>query len=273
MHPGLVAQFLGQEWVPRLCGTPGSSCPDPQRLLEERAGHWQSGRFAKAAACAEEAAQLAQETGDAKKLRDALRCAVRDLGDHVVSTHLNETERMKATARIGTHIARLESLDLPKSELALEKALLARLEIRPDDALRYAEAAESEATDPETIADALLVQLQANWQKETPERGLELRDRVQAAQARLVRGDPRLVLSASWLRTLRRAGACRGEDVSEFVGLVRGLVTSSQVPPARALTLIDEVVRDFGRADDLDGASALLMVALDAAIAVPDALR
>lgn len=271
-HPGLVAQFLGREWVPRLCG-PSASPLDARGLLDERATLWQSGSFAKAAACAEAAAELVRVTGDKNALRDALRCAARDLGDHFVSTQLSETEGRKITARIASHIAELEVLELPKAEIALERALLARLEAKPDDALAYAQAAERETDDPEALADALLVQLQANWQKGSPERGLDLRGRIEAVESRLSRGDPKLVLRASWLRTLLRAGECSSDEVAGFVELVRGLVAGSQVPPTRAVILIDEVVRDFGRANDLVGTLALLKLALEVTTNTPDAAR
>ena len=273
LHPGLVAQFLGREWVARLCGPSASPAHDPRRLLDERARYWQAGEFEKAAACAQDAAELARVAGDTETMRKALRCAARDLGDQLVSSRSNETEAKKITTRIASHIAELESLGLPKAEVALERALLARLEVRPDEALRYAQAAETETDDPETIADALLVQLQANWQKETPERGVELGDRVKALQARLTRGDPKLVLGASWLRTLRRAAECSADDIADFVRLVRRLVAEEQVATARALMLIDEVVRDFGRANDLEGVLVLLKLALETASAISDPLR
>jgi hypothetical protein len=145
--------------------------------------------------------------------------------------------------------------------------------MEPEQALRYAEAAEEGTSDPETVADALLVQLQANWQKGTPERGLELRDRVMSVQARLARGDPKLVLGASWLRTQQRATVCGSDDVADFVRLCRGLADDAQVPLARVLLLIDEVVRDFGRTNNLDGTMVLLKLALDVASAIPDPVR
>ncbi len=206
-------------------------------------------------------------------MRDALRCAARDLGDQFVSAQLSETEGRKLTARIASHIAELELLELPAADMALERALLARLEAKPEEALRYAQAAELETDDPETLADALLAQLQANWQKGSPERGLDLRDRIEAVESRLRRGDPKLVLKASWLRTLLRAGKCSAGDVQGFVDLVRGLVANLQVPPTRAVILIDEVVRDFGRANDLEGALVLLKLALEATTTAQDAPR
>lgn len=256
----------------RLCGSTASN-PDPRELLDKRATHWKSGAFAEAAACAEAAAELARLTGDKSALRDALRCVARDLGEHFVTKHLNETERKNVTARIDSHIGELEALELPSADIALERALLARLEAKPDEALRYAQEVERETDDPEMLGDALLVQLQASWQSGSPERGLDLRDRIEAVEGRLCRGDSKLVLRASWLRTLVRAEACRTGDVADFVALVRTLVSTSEVPPARAVIVIDEVVRDFGRANHLQGASALLKLALEATSAAQDVSR
>jgi len=272
-HPGLVAQFLGNEWVPRLCGIPRLSKADPQELLEERWIHCEACEFEKAANCAEEAARLARDVNDKKILLGALRCAARDLGDLLISKRPDDIEAGRITSRIASHLAELETLDIPESELALEKALFARLEKRASDALKFAEIAETKTGDPETAAEALTVQLQAHWQMETPEAGLALKERIQGAAGRLEGGDSELVLQASWLRTLRKISKSTAADVQSFLALVRKMIADDRVSPPRALVLLDEVVSEFGRADDLESSRILLELALQVAASLPDPSR
>jgi tetratricopeptide (TPR) repeat protein len=272
-QPGLVAQFLGKEWVERLCGTTVCSTGDPKRLLEERWTYCQACEFEKAVVCAEEAARLAREAGDKKTLRSALRCSVRDLGNQLTSKRMDEVEANQINSRIGSHIAELEILDMPEAELALEKALFARLERRADDALKYAKAAEMGTDDPETVAETLLVQLHAHWQKGTFEDGLALREQIKSVEARLEKGDSALVLWAGWLRTLCKASKSTDDDLQSFITLVWKLIADNRVSLAMALLLVDEVVSEFGRANDLSGASILLELALELAISGRDPLR
>ena len=272
-HPGLVAQYLGNEWVPRLCGISGLSLADPHELLKERWTHCQACEFEKAASCAEEAARLARDVNDKKTLLSALRGAVRDLGDLLVSKRLDDIEAGRIASRISSYLAELETLDIPKAELALEKGLFARLERRPNDALEYGKIAETSADDSETMAEALLVQLQAYWQMETPEAGLALKERIQEVSARLEQGDAALVLQANWLRTLRKTSKSTVKDVQSFLALERRFIADERVSPARALLLLDELAREFSLCDDLAGTRELLKLALELATNMHDPLR
>jgi len=272
-HPGLVAQFLGNEWVPRLCGISGSDATDPRELLESRWRHCQDCNFEKAANCSEEAARVAREVNDKKTLINALRCAARDLGNLLITKRLDDVEGGPIAARIASHIAELETLDISEAELALEKALFARIEKKGRDALQFAETAETKTHDPETAAEALMVQLQAYWQMGTPEVGLTLRERIRKVAAKLKRRDVELVLRGSWLRTLSKTSKNTDKDVQKFIVLVRKFVAHDQASSARALIVVDEVVSEFGRADDLDSARVLLELAFDLATIMVDPLR
>lgn len=272
-NPGIVAQFLGEEWVSRLCGTIGTSVASPKHLLEKRWTYCQVCAFEKAVECAEEAAQIARDVNDQEILGNALRCAMRDLGNLLISKQLDDIGARQITSRIASHLAELETLDIPDAELALEKALFARLEERPSDALKFAKIAETKTDDPDTVAEALLVQLQTHWQAGTLEDGLALRERILRATERIERGDSDLFLNASWLRTLRKTSMIVGDDVQHFIALVRKLVVDNRTSPARALMLVDEVVSEFGRANDLAGALILLKLAMELVITVPDPLR
>lgn len=87
-HPALVAQYLGSTWVERICGPVGAPIADAKQLLEDRWTNVQAGNFRKAAACAEDAAKLAHDAGDAKTLWKALLCAASDLRDQLVAERL-----------------------------------------------------------------------------------------------------------------------------------------------------------------------------------------
>lgn len=272
-HPGLVAQFLGNEWVPRLCGISGLSRADPKELLEKRWTHFQAGEFQKATECAEEAAQLARDVNDKKTLINALRCAARDLGDLLISTRRDDIEEGPITSRIASYLAELETLEISEAELALEKALLARLENRAADALKYAGIAEARANNPETAADALLVQLQSHWQLETLEDGLALKERIQEVTTKLEKGDAELALQTTWLRTLCKASKSTEGDVRDFVALVRKLIADNRASPARAQIFVDEVASEFGRTDNLNGMRIFLELASELAASKRDPLR
>jgi len=272
-YPGIVAYYLGTEWVLRVCGVSGFSAANSKLLLEERWTHCQACEFKEAAECAEEAARLARDVNDKKTLINALRCAARDLGDLLISKRRDDIETGQIAARIASHLAQLETLDVPEADLALEKALFARLEKRASDALKFAESAETKTDDPETVAEALVVQLQAHWQLETPEVGLTLKERINEVTVNLERGDSELVLQASWLRTLCKASKSSDEDIQSFVTLVRKLIADDRVSLARALVLVDEVVSEFGRADDLSVARVLLELALELATSMREPMR
>lgn len=272
-QPGLVAQFLGKEWVERLCGITGCLTDDPKRLLEERLTNCQACEFEKAVICAEEAARLARETGDKKTLRIALRCAARDLANLLITRRMDEFGANRINSRIASHIKELETLDMPAAELALEKALLALIERRADDALKYAKDAEIGTDDPKTVAEALLVQLHAHREKGTIEDGLALRELVQSVDGLLVGDDLALALKTGWLLTLCKVSKNTNDDLQGFVGLIRKLIIENSVSTSIALLQINEVASELGRTNDLTSALLLLELALELAVRVSDSLR
>ncbi len=248
---------------------------DAEHLVEKRRKHVQSGEFDQAATCMEEAARLAGEAGDKPLQLRATRMAARDLRNQLITTRPPEREAKRIEERIGVHVDALASLGMATGALALEQALLAQLDGRPDDALRFAELAETEATDPIDVADALVVHMQAWWQKGTPELGLAFSARIEELMGQLKDADDKLVLRTNWLRTLCKGGRADGRDVQAFIGLLRDLVASQAVGSARALQSIDEVVGEFGRArpQNLEVIRDLLTLALEMAEGADDALR
>ncbi|HBS26582.1 MAG TPA: hypothetical protein DD827_05540 [Gammaproteobacteria bacterium] len=272
LHPGLIAQFIGLEWVSRLCGISNFSWERPKDLLEKRWSCSKAGDFEKAADYADRAARNAKAVNNKKSLANALRCSARDLGDYLLSKHLVDAERDKIISRIALQINELETLDLPDAEIALEKALFARLDKRPHDARRYAEIAETKADKPETAADALLVQLQAYWQLDKPKEALSLKDRVQAVVAEVNEGDAALALQANWLRTLSKNGNATLPDIEGFLMSIQASITNDRTTYARALLFIQEVSSEFDRAKDFSNALSLMELAVELATKEPDTL-
>jgi adenosylhomocysteine nucleosidase len=244
-----------------------------KKLLEKRWMYCQSGEFEKAVECAEKAAQIARASDDKKMLCNSLLCIASDIGDHLRSKHLKESDAVRITSRISSIIVELESLGLPKDKLYLEKALLAQLEKNSDDALKYAELAEANASDCAIVAEALIVRLQAYWQKGTPEAGLTLKARIEELTNCNDEGDLIPVIKANWLRTLCKTEIATKKDADEFAILLRKFTNDEKMSSARALMLIDEVVTEFGRANKLEGALVLLELALEIATEIHDPLR
>ena len=272
-HPGLIAQFLGIEWVSRLCGIIEFSWERPKDLLKQRWSWCQKGNFEKATDFAERAVDNARAINDKKTLANALRCAARDLGDYLISRHLEGHEADRVLPRVAEHIKELETLDLPPGELALEQALFARLDKRPEDAQKYAKIAETEAGKPELAADALLVQLQAHWQLETPEVGLLLQLSVHDVLAKLEYGEAKLALAANWLRTLCKANKATSSDVDDYISQIKETIKIHASTVPRALLLVEELASEFGRTNDLSNVRFLLETALELVTGESDALR
>ncbi|MCG8651871.1 MAG: hypothetical protein MI861_18675, partial [Pirellulales bacterium] len=262
-HPGLIAQFLGIEWVSKLCGISGFSWERPKDLLEERWAYCQAGEFNKAAEYAEKASRNAKVVNDKKTLANALRCTARDFGDHLISKHLEGTEADRITSRIASCIEELETLNFPEAELALEQALFARLDKRPDDARKYAEIAEANTDKPKTAADALLVQLQAYWQLGIPEDGLALKDRIQNVAVELKEGDAELAIRTTWLRTLCKVEKCDSADVDSFIELTRSMIAEARTTATKALVFVEQAASEFSRAKDFINTRSLLELVLE----------
>ncbi len=264
-HPGLVSQFLGKEWVSRLCGISGVSFTNPSKLLEERCMLSLACEFEAAADYAEKAAQLARDLNDKKTLINALRCAARDLGDFLLSRQIDDSETRQVIIRISSHITELETLDIPSTLLALEKALFARLEKKSSDVLKFAKTAEMNTDNPEIAAEALLIQLQAYWQMKTPEIGLTLSERIRVVTKKTENSDVALVLQGSWLRTLCKTSKSTNKEIQNFIALARNTIMDDKISPNRFLMLINEVASEFGRAENHSGARSLLGLALEVA--------
>ncbi|MBF0628151.1 MAG: tetratricopeptide repeat protein [Magnetococcales bacterium] len=248
---------------------------DPQLLLDERWTHCQSLDFEKAVQCAEEAARLARNSNDCNILGSALRAAARDLGDLLISKRHEGKEVKGIIDRIAGHLQELEDLGISPADLNLEKALLARLDKRPEEALQFARDAAQESQDLDLTAEALIIQIQAHWQMERLQEALALREQVRDVAAKLIKGDLELVLQANWLRTLCKTNNHTEEDVNNFLALVRELLADKLVSFSRAIILVEEVVQEFGRMQDqdLDRMHPLMNLALDLAAAIPDSNR
>jgi hypothetical protein len=142
----------------------------------------------------------------------------------------------------------MEKLGEKLGTVALERALVSRLEDKPEAAVEFAQQAASLAeSDAFVRADALIARLQGLWQLRRLDEALVLRDEVEDARKE-ADDDPRLVLEATWLRTLCKAGKAASGDVAQFAEDVRALATSGKLSRERLGLVVNQVEHEFGRA-------------------------
>lgn len=197
--------------------------------------------FEPASFFAEESAELANKGGDGVLERRGRLAAVHLWGERVAMSRLDEVERERVLSRIRTQLRELESLDIRPSDLALEKARLGLFEEDGKAALGWAQEAMS-GVDGGTRewVDALIFSAQAYWVLGTPEEALSLAGFKELARSNFE-------ASAIWLRTLCKAGKATPADVGVFCDLVRALA-SNGLDRRRAISVIDQVKSEFGRA-------------------------
>ncbi|MBM3161817.1 MAG: hypothetical protein FJZ79_00445 [Chlorobi bacterium] len=88
-----------------------------------------------------------------------------------------------------------------------------------------------------------------------------LKERIQDVNIKLVRGEVKIVLQGNWLKTLCKSSKSTDADLQSFIALVRKLVAESQISSSRTLMLVDSILSEFGRANNLVGVKGLLEVA------------
>jgi tetratricopeptide (TPR) repeat protein len=217
--------------------------------LERAKAEIDRNNFELAAELSEEAAKLARAADDKEVERKAVLRLVRTLGHQAISRDVEESERKELVERIHKYIDRLAELGERPAVVALEKALLARLEGNPEAALHEAEEAIAFGGDDLSVqADALIARLQALWQLGRPAEGLALSAEVEDVRSQ-AEDDPSLCLDATWLRTLCKAGRLERADVERFVENVRSIASRGIVSRERVALVLNEVESELGRAD------------------------
>ena len=225
-----------------------------QRLAEAREKlknareEFDRNNFEATANLSEEAANLAKTAGDVKAERQAILQAVRALGEQVMSSGGEKPDRKEFIARIHRYIDSLEELDERPGSVALERALVARLEGNAEEALRLADTAASLSEGDLFIqADALIARLQALWQLGRAGDGLAFSEEIERVRSQ-AEDDPRLALDATWLRTLCKADKATRTNVEQFIENVRSILDRAALSRERLAMVINQVELEFGRA-------------------------
>lgn len=225
---------------------------EAQEKRKQAQGEIDLNNFEAAAKLLEEAANLARAAGSGENERKAVLGLVRTLGQQASSHEVEESERRELLEHIHKHIDRLEELGERPAAVALEKALTARLEGNPEEALRAAEEAINFGEDDLLIqADALIARLQALWQLDRPTEGLALSEEVERVRTQS-EDDPSLCLDATWIRTLCKAGKIDQGDVERFIENVRSILSHGVVSRERIAMVINEVEVELGRANRIE---------------------
>jgi hypothetical protein len=225
-----------------------------QRLAEARdllklaQTEFDRNRFDAAAEFCEKAASLAKAVGSTSMECKSLRELVRALGQQAASARLQESERLALVARVHRYINDLEELGESPSSVAVERALISRLEGHPERTIELAELAAALAgSDLYIQADSLIARVQALWQLDRPAEALGLSDEVEDVRSR-AEDDPKLALHATWIRTLCKAGNVTQVDLKKFVEEVRSVSMRGNLSRERLAMFINEVEFEFGRA-------------------------
>ena len=247
IHVPPVAKTIHEMRAKDVVGEQRSA--EAKEKLDQAQGEIDRNNFEAAANLIRESANLARKVGDGEVERRAVLGLVRTLGNLAMSPDVEEAERSEFLAEIHTQINRLAELGEKPVVIALEKALVARLESKPDEALSAAEEAIRLSEDDLTIlADALIAKLQVLWQIDRPNDGLALSAEVERVRSQ-AEDDPSLCLEATWLRTLCKAGAIDEADVKRFMDKVRSVSSREAVSRDRLAMIVNEVEHELGRAN------------------------
>ena len=235
----------------------------------------QSNKHEQAASICEEAAKLAVSGGDKNVAKKAYLMASRILDDYVIFHCLDEAAKKKILLKIKQQIKRLEELKNYPEEVAIAYAHLARLELNPKETLRWAEQAVELSSNNEEIrptirGEAFILRMQAYWQLNEIENCLNLKDEYddflkEADEEQL------MVLKATWLRSLCKAGKGTVEEIKHFIQYIREIIIKLPTPTNRIVEIIGEVASEFNRTKQFEEAIILLEFAFEIAIDIPNA--
>ncbi|MCG2808557.1 MAG: hypothetical protein L6413_09885, partial [Coriobacteriia bacterium] len=197
-----------------------------------------------------EAAALAESAGDPAIARVAHLRAARHLEMHLVESRVGRDDPVwtDAITTIDAHIASAEALGAAPGIVAVEKALRWRLGDDPE--LVLALCSEAEALGIDDVwqrGDVLLARIQALWQLERLPEARQLEDQVHALLNDLEAEEPRLVLSATWVRTVIKSGESCTDALRQFSELAERVDRDGREANGRLVTIIDEVVWELAR--------------------------
>src|ERR1019366_678421 len=160
--------------------------------------------FDTAAQCAEAGADLAMAAGDKDLERRTILQAVRAWGEHMGCQHLQEADIAATSKRARKLVERLQTLGERPGIIALELAQLGRFDRPASEVLEYVAQAGLDK-DPIIRAEALVIHLHTLWRMKDLNAVTDLAATV-TELGQMVPEDMRLVIDATWLRTLCKAG-------------------------------------------------------------------
>jgi nucleoside phosphorylase len=236
--------------------------PATQRQLDEAKNKMteahaaiDSNDFDIAAKAAEVGADLAMAAGDSDLQRRALLQAIRAWGEHVGCGRVRDREAAAISHRARKLVDRLKALGEKTGIIALELAQLGRFDRPPSEVLQCVGQAANDH-DPIIRAEALVIHLQTLWRMEDLEAAAGLAAKAKEL-GQLVPGDVRLVVDATWLRTLCKAGKHQDADVEAFVALIDAMANPERASYQRTAMVVGQVAAEFNMAGHLSAARAL----------------
>ncbi len=223
------------------------------------------GRYDEAEGLAERAIAWAKEARDTKLERDARKEAAQALDSLAVATRPAPSELKSILVRYRAYIEPLPGLGERPHSVALYQAALARLESKPDEALRFALDAERTAKTPRERADALVIQLQCYSLKGDAKGALQLKSRTAATLNALGHSMQSLILRGAWLRTLCKADAIMARDVHDFLTAIKAARSRRGFLALQTVQILGEVASDLNIKGDAQNTTTLMELAYELA--------
>lgn len=202
--------------------------------------------FDVAAEAAELGADSAMAAHDSDLERRALLQAVRAWGEHMGTGNVQDRDVARICGYARKLVERLKALGERDGIIALELAQLGRFDRSPSEAIECVGEAEEDES-PVIRAEALVIHLQALWRMDNREAPAALEVKAKEL-GRLVPEDVRLILDATWLRTLCKAGKHRDADIESFTALIDAMADPERVSYRRTAMIVGQVAAEFNRA-------------------------
>ncbi|MGD0567057.1 MAG: hypothetical protein ABSA78_01530 [Candidatus Sulfotelmatobacter sp.] len=202
--------------------------------------------FDTAANFAEAGADLAMAGGDKELERRALLQAVRAWGEHMGCQRLPEGDVAAISQRARKLVQRLQALGERPGIVALELAQLGRFDRSESDVLECLDKARLDQ-DPNIRAEALVIQLETLWRMKDPDAACGLAPTVHEL-SQMLPEDLRLIVDATWLRTLCKAGRHQEADLRGFMALLDAIANPEHRSYQRTAMVIGQVAGEFNNA-------------------------
>ena len=201
---------------------------------------------------------MALEDGENELARKTLFATVRNLSNHIITQRVRGGTSKRIIDRIRTIINLLAGIGVHESLLDIERAHIALINGDGNEAIKWAKKARASApADLSVEGEALDLMIKAHWQKGEFEKALDLKQEVKRVISRVTDENVvglKLVLSATWLRCLCKAGEPIKDELSKFIPLADKMLEDNTVSVQRIILTINEIVNEIVRAGDLEGA-------------------